>query len=468
MKQLRLPLFLRINLVVFLFAGLSVGVAGIFYWNHHKNAIFNEKLQSAGNILDFLTSIIKIPLLIDDTLRLSGVIADAADIEGVVYTFVLDRNQAVQAKSELEKFDERRRLVDNGKIISTTKGIVVVQFTDPYSGQIYDLSKMITYQKTLLGTIHLGFSSEFIKENLDAAGIMLLKSLYGMAVSLSLVLIVLSALYTMKVKRRTSSLIRAVDEFGSGNLRYRIQKIENNESGDVVQALHRMSNRLLVQEPSQDKLEQYLKISSLERILDSPVYRGESYAFRRQVAVFFVTIKGFGSYAGREDPENIVRDLNKYISIVTRTISKHGGYVDKVIGDAVVGIFGVSLYHENHTSRAVQAALDLQEALSAGNENESQLLSNVCVGISSGIVLSGNIGACSKIEYSSIGDSIKEAYWLSNLGHPGEIILGEEIYIQMKDSVQAETLPLQTRVGGSDLIKSFRFLGFTEKKNEME
>jgi len=283
-----------------------------------------------------------------------------------------------------------------------------------------------------------------------------------------LLLLFIGALYTRQVKKRSGELVRAAEEYGNGNLQYRIENLGNGVWGDVGRALHHMSQGLLLQEPSQAKLEQYLKFSSLDRILESPQSEGGAHAFRRQVAILFASIQGFGSYAETEHPEEIVKALNKYIAILTRIISKHGGYVDKVIGDAIVGIFGVSLYREDHTTRAIRAALDLQEALSAGDKSESQLLSKVSVGISSGIVLSGNIGTYSKVEYSSIGESIKEAYWLSNFGHPGEIILGEEIYGPMKTVVEVETLPPQNVLGSSDVIKSYRLLGFSERNSEHE
>ena len=248
---------------------------------------------------------------------------------------------------------------------------------------------------------------------------------------------------------------------------HRIRKIDNNELGDLAHALNDLSGKLAEQlGQTQEKLEQYLKFSSLNRILESPVSKGESYAVRRQVAILFAGVKGFGSYASTEKPEEVVRSLNKYISIVTGVISQHGGYVDKVIGDAVVGIFGVSLYRENHTQRAIRAAVELQQALSTSGKNESQLLSNVCVGISSGIVLSGNIGSHSKVEYSSIGESIKEAYWLIGLGGPGEIILGEAIFGQMKDLVQVEALEPQKIIGSADPLKSYRFLNLIEENDK--
>jgi len=467
-KQLRLPLFLRVTVVVFLFAGFLVSVVGGFFWEQYKNALITEKLHSAEQILDFLASSVKVPLLADDTLRLSSVVRGAVDLDGIVYTSVFDRNQVVLAHSGPEDLEGKNNLSESGEFLNTKNGIVIEQYTHHLAGLVYDLSRVIMYNEKPLGTVRLGISAKFIEESPGTVRSSLLPPFWGLGFSITLVLLLIASLYTLRVKRRTSRLILAVDEYGNNNLQYRIEKIENDELGDVGRALHHMSQKLLSQEPSQAKLEHYLKFSSLDRILESPISQAESHAFRKQVAVLFASIKGFGSYAGTEQPESIVKALNQYISIVTRVISKHGGYVDKVIGDSVVGIFGVSLYRGNHTARAIRAALDVQEALSAGDKNESQLLSNVCVGISSGIVLSGNIGSYSKIEYSSVGESIKEAYWLSNLGHPGEIILGVDVHSQMKDSVMAESLPPQEVLGGADIIKSYRLLSLVEKKNESE
>ena len=467
-RQLRLPLFVRVSVVVFLLVGFLVGVGGQIFWGQYKNALFEEKLRSAENILNFLAASVKVPLLIDDTLRISSVVHDAIDSENIIYTSVLDQDQVVLAQSGAKDIEGKKGVWEGGELLRRKNGIVIVQKILGSTGQVYDLSKVIMYQEKPLGTVHLGISAASIKRSLDAARSSLFRSFWGLGVGLILVLLFIVSLYTLRVQRTTGKLIRAVDEYGKGNLQYRIEEIANNESGDVAEALHLMSQKLLYQKPSQASLEQYLKFSSLDSILESHVSQGESYAFRRQVAVLFASVKGFGSYAGTEQPENIVEALNQYIKIVTKIISKHGGYVDKVIGDSVVGIFGVSLYRESHTARAIRAAVDLQNALSAGNESESRLLSSVCIGISSGIVLSGNIGSYSKVEYSSIGESIKEASWLSNFGHPGEIIIGEEVYNMMKDSIEAEALAPQTVLGGSEVIKSHRLISFTEKKSENE
>jgi len=467
-SPMRLPLFLRITIVGLLLAGLFIGVSGRFFWQQHKKALFTEKLQSVGNLLDFLAVSVKIPLLTDDTLRLSSMVHDAVKLEGIVNASVLDRNKVVQAQMAREGFEWKGSLLESGNVLSNNSGIVIVQYSLSPVEQVYDLSREIIYHEKPLGIVHLGLSASFVTASLNTARSTLTQICLGLGAGMILLLLFIGALYTRQVKKRSGELVRAAEEYGNGNLQYRIENLGNGVWGDVGRALHHMSQGLLLQEPSQAKLEQYLKFSSLDRILESPQSEGGAHAFRRQVAILFASIQGFGSYAETEHPEEIVKALNKYIAILTRIISKHGGYVDKVIGDAIVGIFGVSLYREDHTTRAIRAALDLQEALSAGDKSESQLLSKVSVGISSGIVLSGNIGTYSKVEYSSIGESIKEAYWLSNFGHPGEIILGEEIYGPMKTVVEVETLPPQNVLGSSDVIKSYRLLGFSERNSEHE
>lgn len=463
LKQFRFPLFLRVGVVAFLLAGFFAGAGVPLFWKHHRDILFAEKISFAENILNYCASLVKISLLVDDTLRLNSVVRGSVDLPGITYAAVLDLSQVVQAYAGEGEFETKKNLLAGGEIRSRENGIVTMHYTDQQSGQIYDFSRVIMYNEKPLGTLHLGLSLQFINESLDAAKSSFLQVVLGVGGGLLLVLLLISSLCTFLVKRRTGRLLRAANEYAQGNLQYRIEKIENNECGDVTRALHNMAQRLFVQEPSPAKLEQYLKYSALDRILETPVFQGEAHAFRRQVAVLFASIKGFGAFAGTERPENIVKALNKYISIVTKVISTHGGYVDKVIGDAVVGIFGVSLYRENHTARAIRAAVDLQAALSAGNKNESQLLSNVSVGISSGIVLSGNIGSYAKLEYSSIGESIKEAYWLSNLGQSGEIILGKEIHSQMRDSVQVQLLPPQNVLGMTDAMQCYRLLSLTDK-----
>jgi len=396
-QQYHLPLFLRVSVIVLLLAGLLLAVEGFFCWQQQRDTLVAGQIRSAERILDLLAASVKIPLLTDDALRLNSLVRDTSELEGIVDVTVFDRNQMVKAHFGRGDTEGLKKILESVRAAAEIDDKISHNYT--YQGERqYNLFNVVMYHENPLGTVHLALSYQFINERLSAARNSFLDQLYRCSLILIPLLLLISFFYSRRQKRRTDSLMLLADEYGNGNLQFRIQSIENTEWGDVVGALHGMSQKLLLKEPSPAQLDQYLKYSSLDRILEYPMSQDQSYAFRRQVAVLFASIKGFGTFAGAEHPEEIVKALNKYINIVTKVINKHGGYVDKVIGDAVVVIFGVSLYREDHTARAIQAALDLQAALSAGSEHESQLLSNVCIGISSGIVLSGNIGTYSKGE----------------------------------------------------------------------
>ncbi|MCK9296617.1 MAG: HAMP domain-containing protein [Desulfobulbaceae bacterium] len=465
-KHRRQSLILRVSIAVLLLYSLSIGLPLSFMMAKQREVLFAQTLKSTEAVVGYLAASAKVPLLADDTLRLNTVARDAVGLDGVDYAFVVDRNGVIQAHSRQEMLGRQYSPPANAAVVSENKEGAVLQYQDNEGRQIYDLARPVFYNDKTLGVVHLGIPLDFIRSSVSAQQTSLLPALLVPALLVLAGLFVLAYLYAQRFRTGVTALVEAAAEYGQGNLRHRIAEIPDDELGDAASALNTMAEQLLARGNNHVQLENYLKISSVDRILEgpaSPVTKGEAYAVRHQVAVLFAGVKGFGSYAGTAKPEDVVAALNKYIEIVTRIISKHGGYVDKVIGDAVVGIFGVSLYREEHTARALRAAVELQRTLAAGSEMESQLLANVCVGISAGIVLSGNIGSNSKVEYSSIGESIKEAYWLIGQGEPGEIILAEGIYVQVKDQVLVEQLETLQVAGSSEAIRTYRFLNLKEK-----
>ena len=465
-KHLRQPLIFRVSIAVLLLYSLSIGLPVSFMMAKQRDVLFAQTLKSTEAVVGYFAASAKVPLLSDDTLRLNAIARDAVGLDGVDYAFVVDRNRVIQAHSRQEMLGRQYSPPADAVVVSENNDAAIVQYQDNEGRQIFDLSRAVFYNNKTLGVVHLGIPLDFIHSSVSEQQTSLLPALLIPALLVLAGLFVLAYLYGQRFRAGLTVLVEAAAEYGKGNLRHRIDEIPNDELGDAALALNTMAEKLLARGNNHVQLENYLKFSSVDRILEGPVSKGESYAVRRQVAVLFAGVKGFGTYAGTAKPEDVVTSLNKYIEIVTRIISKHGGYVDKIIGDAVVGIFGVSLYREEHTARALRAAVELQKTLSAGSEIESHLLSNVCVGISAGIVLSGNIGSHSKVEYSSIGESIKEAYWLIGLGEPGEIILAEGIYSQIKEQVLVEPLaPLQV-VGSSEAIRTYRFLNLKDKNVE--
>ncbi|HFQ79897.1 MAG TPA: HAMP domain-containing protein [Desulfobacterales bacterium] len=464
-KRARLPLFVRVTIAVLLLSSLFAGILGYFTSSKLKNIFYDKAVESGELILGYFASNVKIPLLTNDTLRLTSLLNETTSTRGIDYAFIVDRQKIIRVSSNPGDIGKRFKTYANAAPAAMRHGSPIISYTNHAGQQMLDLSQPIRYNKKLLGIAHLGLSGSSVQNSAKAAQRAVLLAVLVPGLCAVLVLACIIYLYGLWLRGRIAELIRAVAKYGQGSLQHQIKNIDNNELGDLALALNKMSDKLMAHETAQVQLEEYLKFSSVDQILEAPLPTGESYAVRRQVAVFFAGVKEFGSYASTRKPEEVVAALNEYIGITAKIISKHGGYVDKFIGDALVGIFGVSLYKEDHTSRAVQAAVELQKYLSTDGAADNQLLANVCIGISSGVVLSGNIGSHSKIEYSSIGESIKEAYWLNGLAKAGEIILGEEIYTQLRDLIIVEPLTPQRLMGRPDVIKTYRLISLADNSD---
>lgn len=155
----------------------------------------------------------------------------------------------------------------------------------------------------------------------------------------------------------------------------------------------------------------YLAPAVIEKMVTSskpPSLGGET----RSVTMFFSDVAGFSSFAETMSPADLVALMNAYLSAMTDIIEANGGFVDKYIGDAIVGVFGAPVEGENHASQAVSAALACCEGLVELNKSapafKGQQLHHR-IGLNSGEALVGNVGSGRRFNYTVIGDVVNLA-----------------------------------------------------------
>jgi adenylate cyclase len=135
-------------------------------------------------------------------------------------------------------------------------------------------------------------------------------------------------------------------------------------------------------------------------------------AKRRAITVLFSDIRNFTSISEGLPPEKVVELLREYFNTMVSIVLKHGGTLDKYVGDAIMGLFGAPLPDEDHAARAVRAALEMVAqvpVLSPKWEATSGRPLQIGVGINSGEAVVGVMGADSRREYSAIGDTVNLA-----------------------------------------------------------
>jgi adenylate cyclase len=172
---------------------------------------------------------------------------------------------------------------------------------------------------------------------------------------------------------------------------------------------------------------------------------------RREMTVLFSDIRGFTSASERATPEAVVAQLNEYFGAMVDVLFRHGGTLDKFVGDMVMGLFGAPLPDDRHADHAVECALDMIRTLDRLNGNWQQQgrpVLNIGIGINTGEMIAGNIGSNEIMSYTVIGDAVNLGSRLESLNkeYGTRILISETTRAQL-------TVPVTTRPLGAVTVK---------------
>jgi class 3 adenylate cyclase len=210
-------------------------------------------------------------------------------------------------------------------------------------------------------------------------------------------------------------------------------------------ALQRLEQAILRQEPG----------------LDPPAAtqpaRREPAARRKTVTVLFSDLVESTTLGERLDPEVLHETLSHYFESMRAVVERHGGTVEKYIGDAIAAVFGVPVAHEDDALRAVRAAVEMRAALDALNEELARTLGlrlRARTGVATGEVFAAGTATGSL----AAGDPSNVAARLEEAARPGEILIGEPTLRLVRDAVTVEpTGPLELK-GKREAPTAFRLL----------
>ncbi|HNW91387.1 MAG TPA: adenylate/guanylate cyclase domain-containing protein [bacterium] len=178
---------------------------------------------------------------------------------------------------------------------------------------------------------------------------------------------------------------------------------------------------------------------------------------RRELAIFYSDIRGFTRLSETVPPERVVDLLNFILYFIFDIILRHGGSIDKVIGDAVMAVFVPRDDRDNAAARAVAAAVAVQREMAQCNElmaispklNPDGTLPPVLlgIGINYAEVVQGTLGTPDRMDYTVIGDGVNMASRCQSLAHGGEIIVTAAVAERVRDRALLEELPPVTIKG---------------------
>ncbi|HSF01872.1 MAG TPA: adenylate/guanylate cyclase domain-containing protein [Solirubrobacterales bacterium] len=212
----------------------------------------------------------------------------------------------------------------------------------------------------------------------------------------------LTVLFSKSILRPIADLRRATTVVAEGRYDVSVPVTTGDELGELAASFNQMVEGLAERERLREAFGTYLDKSVAEYIL-SEGFSEEGVEL--EVSVLFCDVRDFTGFARQAEAKEVVARLNELFEIVVPIVTRHGGHVDKFVGDGLLAVFGAPESYSDHADRAVRAACEIATRV---NSDEGPGL-RIGVGVNTGRVIAGSIGGAGRLNFSVIGDPVNVA-----------------------------------------------------------
>jgi len=192
-------------------------------------------------------------------------------------------------------------------------------------------------------------------------------------------------------------------------------------------------------------LGRYIARPLLERLIDVN-HQAASPTERRELTIFFSDIRGFTAWTERAEPDEVATRLNEYFAAMTPLVERHGGTLDKFIGDCIMVFFGAPVVAkvEDQALSAVHMALDMQREMNGLAEKWARRgyePLRIGIGIHTGYVTVGSFGSSTFLDYTVIGRAVNLAARIESQTEGGKILISASTQALVREHIQTRPHP---------------------------
>ncbi len=241
---------------------------------------------------------------------------------------------------------------------------------------------------------------------------LLLAGLFTLGLALSAVAAVIIA---RRVTRPVLTLVDGAHRVKEGDFKEPVIVQQQDELGELANSFNTMMSGLAERDRVRDLLGKVVSMEIAEELLSKDIELGGE---EREVTVLFSDVRNFTQLCENRSPQEVLSILNAYLTRVSDVIESQGGVVDKFIGDAVMSLFGAPLNHADDGARAMRTATGMCEALKDLNKEfreQGKPELAIGIGINTAVVVAGNMGSQTRLNYTVIGDGVNLASRLEGL-----------------------------------------------------
>ena len=237
-----------------------------------------------------------------------------------------------------------------------------------------------------------------------------------------------------------------------------LRSIEHKKLGSMI-----MMEDISNEKRMKSTMSQYMDAALVDQVLESghDVLSGKSVIS----TILFSDIRSFTTLSEELSAPGTVALLNEYFTVMVDCIQRHGGMLDKFIGDGIMAAFGIPVAHDDDEDRAMRAAIDMINALFAWNVErlaQGKKPVNMGIGLNTDEVVSGNIGSPKRMDYTLIGDGVNVASRLESAckEYSARILIGENTYRKLRGTYRIREVDSVVVKGKTEPVVVYEVLDY--------
>ncbi len=421
-----LPIAGKLALIFTAVIIVGMGLLSLFILGNQSSVFGQQTDAYAAALSDQLSTAAIEPILAGDLQAIDQLTTNLVDNEGIEGVAILSDQLTMLSTIGIIPAQDPSRIRPNQPLywhIGESKQFGMASYVSKINFRDITVGySLITFDRSFMNTAY-------------GDTIRTISAITALMVGLS---IVVAIFLSKRLSRPIKHLVKGSQEISRGNYRFRFQEQRKDELGQLMGSLNTMTEGLLRKEQVEETFSRYVSPNVAWALMDDleKVHLGGNHV---EATVLFADISGFTSLSEELEPAAINRLLNDYFTLIDQVAEKHGGHIDKYIGDCAMILFGVPLQDEKHGLHGIHCAIEIQQVIQKYNltrQQEGMITVEFSIGMNSGTMLAGNMGSERRMEYTVVGNAVNLASRLSSIATAGQIIVTRELH----DALGLDTL----------------------------
>jgi adenylate cyclase len=435
-----IPLVYKLSLLITVLVVICMGLLGTMIIQQQTN-LFVEQLNDQGTTLArLMAKAAKEPLLAEDQLALDGITTGYATSSSIVGTAIVSvEGETVSHTGQHHDGSSSYQAIVLKRLMGNEPDTQPWEFPATGSAapdKVISFMQPVRFQDVIVGYAMVTVSKSGVASSQKKAK----QAIIGATILIILLGIAMAFVLGKQITGPIDALVDASRAIGKGVYTKQFKERRTDEIGQLMVAFNDMAEGMLEKSQVKNALSRYVSPGVAQEIL-SNLNEVELGGKRIEGTVLFADIVGFTRIAEKMKPEELVRILNDYFSLITSACELNHGTVDKYMGDGVMLVFGAPQPDEDHAFHALSCALLIQRLIeyeNAQRRKKGLFPVQFRIGLNSGAMLAGNMGSRERMEYTVVGDTVNLASRLCGIANKGQIVISREMY--MKPTVRERVL----------------------------